>query len=169
MSFDALDRLWLLRQGAIDAWSMAVLKEFKASCGKGCCACCHQVVVCSSWEADLLLTVLSPSLVLEAVQQAERQEVVLRQDDGLAKWYAMKEPCALLDKGTGLCSAYAYRPTACATLWVTTPKELCTPGCGALTEKISNVELLEYVDLLEREWTQGNPRWGLLGQMLKSA
>lgn len=164
-----VERLWLLRTGAVDAWSAAIRNDFAVSCRSGCFACCHQVVMCASWEAELIRHFAPVGLVLAAVARGEEMAACIDRADplpSLARWHSRRIPCAFLGED-GRCQIYAYRPTACSTMWAASPPELCDPATGAVVQKVDNRDLLLYVDGLEREWTDGQPKWGIMGEMLQ--
>jgi hypothetical protein len=97
--------------------------HIKASCHKGCSACCHLEVEITSDEASLLAEAIADGVVIDS-KQLELLAMRERNDE---KWKGGVIPankCVFLD-GKGSCSAYSYRPSACRKAAVTSPATDC--------------------------------------------
>lgn len=107
----------------------------KLACGKGCPACCYQLVVCtpSEWiEIKRYVQSISPSpkrrLFIDRVREAARPgSTTLIVNQPLVERNPLKgydllfgKPCPFLDVESGDCTIYPVRPLDCRTTSATT-------------------------------------------------
>lgn len=97
--------------------------HIKASCHRGCSACCHLEVEITSDEAALLSEAIADGVLIDSAHLAQ----LATRERNDEKWKGGVIPankCVFLDT-KGSCSAYTYRPSACRKAAVTSPAVDC--------------------------------------------
>lgn len=103
-------------QGLIDGVAAEVAASGRrVGCKSGCAFCCHQHIAAS--PAELLgmfdaVTSWAPERQAELRRRLD-QDALRIAALGHAERRAARIPCAMLDRKTGLCTAYAARPIPC--------------------------------------------------------
>lgn len=115
-------------------------QKMKIRCrGKGCDACCYQLVMAHAWEGALIarhLIETQQDALLDRVIEQGFQIVgryfqggqVTPGSNSLAcyEWYIERNPCLFLQNGE--CLIYGLRPVACSSYLVGSDPELCSAG-----------------------------------------
>lgn len=113
-------------------WKQAMAKTgTKASCCKGCFACCYEPVLISMEEAKLLRKKI-PADQLQAVkdrttawyEKFSASPLIRHLQPHVMDYKALRLACPLLDT-KGNCIVYEDRPLACRTHTAIGPRELC--------------------------------------------
>ena len=103
---------------------IAQAHHIKASCQKGCSACCHIEVEITSYETEILATLINDGHQIDSQRLAEQSERAV----GDSRWKkSSQDPsnqCIFLSP-SGDCSIYDDRPVMCRRHSVTSPAYLC--------------------------------------------
>lgn len=102
--------------------------HIKASCQKGCSACCHLEVEITADEAALLSQAVDSGYIIDDFKLAN---LALREKNDV-KWKrgaVVDNRCVFLDN-EGACSAYEYRPSVCRKALVTSEPIECATESG---------------------------------------
>lgn len=103
------------RNGMLDQASKTYAAAGKAECQAGCSSCCHQMVLCTPFEAfSLARYLLDTKTPAELVAINERLTVLSLLPLNPTARYDGRYPCALLESGR--CSVYEQRPSVCRTM-----------------------------------------------------
>jgi len=111
---------------SIDDMTSKISSSFNISCRESCDFCCHQMVVCSPFEAMYIAYYIISSYSLDGVK-----EVCRRLDDQYsipldpAARGGRGHPCAFLEDHR--CKVYEVRPSACRSL-LSLSAEACREG-----------------------------------------
>lgn len=103
-------------QGLIDGVAAEVAASGRrVGCKSGCAFCCHQHIAASPAELLSVYDAVSswPAERLAELRRRLDQDAPRLAALGHAERRASRVPCALLDRRTGLCTAYAARPIPC--------------------------------------------------------
>jgi len=98
--------------------------------GKGCCACCHEPVYCSSEEVHYLVEGLSELQRIDVIGNL-KQTIAKAKASGIfdiemppvMQWLALELPCPLLEDGA--CIIYERRPVGCRSHMAIGPADWC--------------------------------------------
>lgn len=121
----------------------------KASCHKGCSACCELLVLVSRTEADLIIerqrehiTRALPELIAQAREIHELLLTLRASHDEKQilgsltdEWWKRRRPCALL-ASDGSCTVYRNRPFSCRQYAVRNEPAVCASREGKQIERI---------------------------------
>lgn len=124
----------------------------RASCTKGCAACCYQIVYVTDPEALLIAeSLLRDRAQLTGVlprlrEQALYSERFRDQESDLSNLWADRvgyfdgrQPCAFLD--ANLCAIYPERPIACRVYYVVSPPAECNGPSGTTVTVVDTSDL----------------------------
>jgi uncharacterized protein len=119
----------------------AIAAQFKVSCRKGCCGCCHYEVEVTSDEAALLADLVHAGCDIDRARlktQAAREQ----RSPKWLEYMSVDNRCVFLDTD-GACRVYANRPASCRKRVVTSPPEACTTrGATVLPLQLLLAEIL---------------------------
>lgn len=112
---------------AIDHFSYLNLQQDIAkqiTCKKGCWRCCATHVDITEDEAELLAELVKEGVVID-------REKLKRQSTANSETWLKQVPqdwkCVFLDKDSGTCNVYEYRPVSCRKLISLSPASNCDP------------------------------------------
>jgi len=133
----------------LDPVAEKVAKEASSPCEAGCNHCCYILTLCSIPEGLVLAEAVLKRPDWKAVGRDLRQMAKVTCNPELTHglYFRKQLACALLDKKTGQCSAYAERPSACRFHYVITEPELCSIG-----PEPKSVKVIDFRDLERRVW-----------------
>lgn len=100
------------------------------SCKAGCSHCCHNTVVITECEADLLVTWMGEQKI-EIDQELLKRQAAFTGSD--SEWFRLPKTenrCVFLDD-QNKCKVYEHRPASCRKYVVTTPAEACDDRIGS--------------------------------------
>ncbi len=98
--------------------------HMKASCQKGCSACCHIEVEITSYETEILAELLGNGHAIEQSRWSEQSARVVGDPIWKKGNHDPKNKCLFLNL-SGNCSIYHDRPVMCRRHSVTSPAQLC--------------------------------------------
>lgn len=98
--------------------------HLKASCQKGCSACCHIEVEITTYETEILAELVAKGHVIEQARWFEQSARAVGDPLWKKGNHDVKNKCLFLDPA-GSCSIYDHRPVMCRRHSVTSPAQLC--------------------------------------------
>lgn len=116
--------------------------HIKASCQKGCSACCHMEVEITNYEADVLAKLINTGVDIDRNRLQEQSQRALQDPLWREGRRNSFNPCVFLDSN-GACRIYEERPVMCRRHSVTSSPQ----NCDTLTSQIT-VRYFPKVDLL---------------------
>ena len=109
-------------------------KGMHISCREGCTHCCRYAFICTFPEGMLSarhMLVWWHEAIVSAVEGRLEWCREKQEEKGSTGWFAMKEQCAFLNKGTGQCTIYSVRPGNCRFHLAVSEPALCENGESA--------------------------------------
>ncbi|MDG0818098.1 YkgJ family cysteine cluster protein [Bdellovibrio svalbardensis] len=98
--------------------------EIEISCKKGCSACCHMEVEITSYEAEILATLVTEGHVIDRGRLQKQSERSLQDGQWKQGIRNLESKCVFLNS-EGACSIYEHRPVMCRRHSVTSPAKNC--------------------------------------------
>jgi Fe-S-cluster containining protein len=138
-------------------------KQLKATCTKGCSACCYQLVSVSFIEALVVADYLVRNRTLDEIallkEELKIQSDRLRFERNRLTLFEARVPCAFLKLSApyvGECTVYGSRPLACRLQYVVSDPKHCSPDSPDPNVGLVDVSKLHVSAL--RAITGGSPQ-----------
>ena len=130
-------------------------------CHKGCCNCCHELVYCTSEEAEQIHGHCRAAGIPIDRAKLERQLGHVAADEhqdhtGATTWNDQEEAdqaCVFLDRTDGSCAIWAVRPMVCRVHLAEGTDRYCRPHNGQENPKARGISYLELSYLLSAIFT----------------
>ncbi len=130
-------------------------------CHKGCANCCHEIVYCTSEEAELILKYCQENKIEIDYQKIERQLKTVEFDDegnhsGITTWNDQSEEdqaCIFLNPQEKSCKIWAVRPFVCRVHLAEETDLYCRPYNGDPHPQAKGISYPEWSYILSAIFT----------------